>query len=282
MSTTAFGRQTTVEAPVEGGGRYHATMSDRWNAPVLPHGGIVTAIALRAMAAELERPDQVLRSVTTVFAAQVVPGPLDIDVHILRRGRTMSQVTATVRNSGQDAGHSATAVFGAPRDGFEFTDTRCPAASPPDECPSFRDDPPEGVELRPSTFWENVESRVALGNPPWGVWKPTSSERVYWYRFDEPPLMGGGTWDPLALVALCDTMPGAVGERMGPGYPAWFGPSADLTVHVLGSATSQWLLAHNKARHAGDGYASVEMELWDPATGKCVQILQDLGGRPAG
>ena len=25
-----------------------------------------------------------------------------------------------------------------------------------------------------------------------------------------------------------------------------------------------WLLAHNKARWAGDGYASVDMALWDP------------------
>ncbi len=52
---------------------------------------------------------------------------------------------------------------------------------------------------------------------------------------------------------------------MGPGLPPWFGPSADLTVHILGTASSPWLLGHNRVRHAGDGYASEEMELWDPA-----------------
>ena len=61
---------------------------------------------------------------------------------------------------------------------------------------------------------------------------------------------------------------------MGPGLPMWFGPSADLTVHVLGRATSQWLLAHNRARHAGDGYASVEMELWDPGCGLVAYATQ--------
>ena len=75
-------------------------------------------------------------------------------------------------------------------------------------------------------------------------------------------------------MTLCDTMPGAVGERMGPDLPMWFGPSADLTVHVLGRATSEWLLAHNRARHAGDGYASVEMELWDPARGLVAYATQ--------
>jgi acyl-CoA thioesterase len=119
----------------------------------------------------------------------------------------------------------------------------------------------------PASFWERVESRVAIGHAPWDDWVAVSSERAYWYRFDDPPVSDDGEWDPLAVVTLCDTMPGAVGERMGPGMPAWFGPSADLTVHVLGRATSEWLLAHNRAQHAGDGYASVEMELWDPGRG---------------
>lgn len=47
----------------------------------------------------------------------------------------------------------------------------------------------------------------------------------------------------------------------------WLPPSADLTVHVLGEARSEWVLARNRARFAGDGYASAEMELWDPELG---------------
>ncbi|HVA04882.1 MAG TPA: thioesterase family protein [Acidimicrobiales bacterium] len=268
MDSSAFGQQTTVEPDPLVPGRYGTVVSDQWNAPLLPHGGVVTALALRAMAAELATPEQSLRSVTTVFAAQVPPGPVDVDVVVLRRGRTMSQATATVRPVGASTGHVATAVFGTSRRGFEFTDVTCPTARPPEQCPSFRDPLPEGVTgFPPASFWERVESRVAMGHAPWHRWEPTSSERIYWYRFDDPPVDDEGQWDPLALVALCDTMPGAVGERMGPDMPAWFGPSADLTVHVLGRATSPWLLSHNRARFAGDGYASVEMELWDPERG---------------
>ena len=72
----------------------------------------------------------------------------------------------------------------------------------------------------------------------------------------------------LALVCLCDTMPGAVAERMGqPIDHQWYGPSADLTVHLTGTARSEYLLMRNFARRAGDGYASLEIELWDPTEG---------------
>lgn len=276
MKTTAFAQQTSVEPHPEGGSRYHAVVSDQWNAPVLPQGGITTALALRAMSAALGTPGQSLRSVTTIFAGQVPPGPVDIDVTVLRIGRTMSQAAATVHPAGQTSGHSAVAVFGEARPGFEFTElTYPPDVAPPEQCPSFRDPLPEGVIGFPrASFWERVESRVALGHAPWEEWEPSTSERMYWYRFDDPPVDVQGEWDPLALVTLCDTMPGAVGERMGPGLPMWFGPSADLTVHVLGRASSQWLLGRNRARFAGDGYASVEMELWDPARGLVAYATQ--------
>ena len=34
-------------------------------------------------------------------------------------------------------------------------------------------------------------------------------------------------------------------------------------MHVLDEGRSGTLLAHNRARHAGDGYASADMALWD-------------------
>jgi hypothetical protein len=82
-----------------------------------------------------------------------------------------------------------------------------------------------------------------MGHFPWGEWVPTTSETAGWLRFDEPPLTNDGVLDALALVAVCDMMNGTVRERNGPGQRTWFGPSADLTVHVLGEATSEWLLA---------------------------------------
>ena len=262
--TTPFEKVTQV-LPVHGRpGLYRGEIDNNWNAPIIPHGGVMTTFALRAMQSELANPDQTLRSVTTVFAGQVVPGPIEVDVHILRSGKSASQMYASVANSGSKVGHSTIAVFGGTRLGFSFCDLTMPSVPPVEDCRSFWDDPPEDFKrsFNP-TFWRNVEGRNAIGHAPWEHWEPGTSERAYWYRFLETPRLADGTIDPFAIVTLCDTMPGAIGEKIGPSKQIWTSPSADLTVHLVGKARSEWLLAHNRARQAGDGYASVEMNLWD-------------------
>jgi acyl-CoA thioesterase len=251
-----------------GGGRYDAEIDDSWNLRPLPQGGVVTAVALRAMADELADPTQTIRTLHTSFVAQVAHGPVEVDVELLRRGRSMSHLRAEVRNPGAARGHLTTAIFGAPRTGFDFTDLAPPPEVPrPEDCPSYRDPPPTDFaeDWQPMRFWEErVEGRAVLGHPPWEDYEPERAERASWTRFDEPPVLDDGTIDPFSLVVLVDTMPGAVGERLGPqGGRSWFAPSVDLTVHVLAPCRSPWVLAHNTARHAGDGYASADMALWD-------------------
>ena len=262
-----FAKQTTLVADGSSPGRYRVEVEPRWNCPIVPQGGIMAALAARAMALELGDSSQRLRTLTTVFAAQVPSGPVTVDVTVLRRGRSMSQAMADVRAPGADAGHTSVAVFGQSRPGFEFTDVRMPDVPPPHDCPSFRDPlPPEAgaFERRPVfPFWDSVEGRPAMGHAPWDDYVPASSECAHWYRFDEPPMLADGSLDPFAVVALCDLMPSSVGERMGPGTPMWYPPSADLTVHLLGEARSEWLLAHLRARRATEGYVSVEAAMWD-------------------
>jgi acyl-CoA thioesterase len=59
-------------------------------------------------------------------------------------------------------------------------------------------------------------------------------------------------------------MPNAVFEKLGPAETGWFAPSVDLTVHLADIPTGTWILNHNRAHYAGDGYASAEAALWDP------------------
>jgi acyl-CoA thioesterase len=268
---TKFSADTAVERDPSRTGRYLAELPPDWNAPLNPQGGVSSVVALRAMMAELDHPDQTLRSCTTVFAGQVPAGPLEVDVSVLRRGRTMSQASATVRAAGADHGHTVVASFGQPRAGFWYTDVEPPNVDPPAECPSFRDPPPEGFERRGPdfTFWDQVEGRAALGHPPWEPYEPVSSDRAHWSRFDEPPFLDDGSIDPLALVVLADAMPGAAFERIGAKAADLFVmvPSVDLTVHVLGEPRSEWILCHTRSRHASEGYASMENTMWDPEVG---------------
>src|SRR4029077_17080003 len=125
-----------------------------------PQGGMVAALGAHAMAAELAHPDQTLRSISAVFAGVVHAGPVDIDVTVLRRGRTVSQALATVRNPDADAGLTAIAAFGIERRGYEFTHLVAPEAPPPGDSPSFWDPVPEGVTIGEDwdqpPFWSRI------------------------------------------------------------------------------------------------------------------------------
>ena len=246
--------------------RFEASIEDAWNLRPLPQGGIVSALALRTMAETLAEPAQGLRTMHTVFVAQVAHGAVEVSVELLRKGRSMSHLRAEVVNVGSTRGHVTTGVFGSDRTGFAFTDlVPPPGIRPPADCPSFRDPPPPGAAaFEPMAFWTHrVEGRTLIGHPPWEDYVPDRAERAMWFAFDEPPFLDDGTMDPLALVVLADTMPGAVGEKAGPQARSWFAPSVDLTVHLLGACRSPWVLAHNRARHAADGYASTDVALWD-------------------
>ena len=250
-----------VVAPV-GDGRYRAALDHSWDL-LLPQGGLVASFALRAAAAELSEAAQELRTCTTVFAGQVSAGDLEIEVQVLRRGRTASQLLSTVRNAGAAAGSTTMAVFGSARRGPSFVDVTAPVVRPPSACPSFRDPPPPGIEpFETRPFWTRVEGRPALGHPPWEDYEPTGSDVATWLRFDDPPLRSDGTLDPLGVLTLADRMPGCIGERLGHDGDPWFAPSADLTVHLFEPLRTEWLLAHDRARWADDGWASAETTLW--------------------
>jgi acyl-CoA thioesterase len=245
-----------------GDGRYIASLEHSWDLFPLPQGGVVASFALRASAAELADPTQELRTCTAIFAGQVSAGDLEVDVTVLRRGRSATQVTATVRNVGETAGTTTVAVFGGRRRGPTFVDVSPPAVPPPLECPSYRDPLPPGVSMDQRPFWTRVEGRAALGHAPWERYEPTTSDCATWLRFDDPPLSGGGALDPLAVLTLADRMPGSVAEIVGRDGDPWFAPSADLTFHVFEPADTTWLLAHDRARWADDGWASAETTLW--------------------
>lgn len=260
----------TVEAVDGVDGRFTTSISPTWQLAIVPQGGIVAAMAVRAMERVLGHPEQTLRTMTSMFAGQVACGPVVIDVRALRRGRSMSQLTATVRNPDAAAGLTAVAAFGAPRRGFDFTELVFPDVPGPEGVRSFRDPLPEGVEFEwdrePMPFWEEViQSRPVIGRPPWEPFEDGPAEAAYWYRLDHPPLREDGTLDVAGPIVMCDTMPSSVGQKLGPDSGQWFAPSVDYTLHVFAPTSDGWLLAHHKARHAGDGYASIELALWDPA-----------------
>lgn len=264
---------TPVAAMNDGGQRFRATISRQWIVATVPQGGFVTALAARAMATVVDDPAQALRSVTSVFAGPVVDGPVEIDVRVLRRGRTLTQCLATITNPGSAAGLSVIAVFGARRAGFDVVERIMPTVPGPMESWGWRDPVPADVDFaydqEPPPFWSTiVEGRPSLARRPWEPVRPGPAESFDWYRFDQPPILPDGTIDPAAIIVLADSMPGALDPVVDD--IAWFAPSADLTVHVFGTLRSEWTLAHARIVRATEGYASAVVELWDSSTKELV------------
>lgn len=254
-----------VEPEADLPGRYRAHVSGAWNAPVFPNGGLTSAIALRAMEAELARPHQSLRTFTTIFVSTVEPGPLEIGVERLRLGSRMSQLRADLRSRGRGTpGHVVTAAFGETRDGFAFSYAAAPDVDSPDAYPGLAEVPGAGVpDFRPP-FFDNVEvRRVHVFASFEKGWQGGRAESIRWIRYRVPPRARDGRIEPLALVPVADTMPPAIGQYLGPGFPFYHAPSVDLTMRFFADTEQEWFLTRSVCHWAGDGYASLETTLWD-------------------
>src|SRR3954449_12505795 len=122
-------------------GRFHATIPDDWKV-VYIFGGVSMYTALRAMREALGRPELTLVTANAIFLAPVPPGPVTVDVEVLRDGRTASQVAADLRVDGKIA-LRAHGVFGIAHDTeLGFQDVQFPAVPGPLELEI--PEPPEG------------------------------------------------------------------------------------------------------------------------------------------
>jgi acyl-CoA thioesterase len=267
MSTTSpsFLEATQVRPLAgAGAGRYGASVPRAWDAPVFPSGGVMCAIALRAMEMEIAAPAQTLRSFATTFISTVHSGAVEVSVDRLRLGKRMSQLRADLRNAGAaEPGHVTTAAFGESREGFVFAYAAAPEVGPPDEYPGPAD-PPPGVPAFRARFFENIDvRRIRLFHSFESGWEGGRAEALRWVRYRNTPRLDDGRIDPLALIALADTMPAAVSQYVGPGYPFFHAPSVDLVMRFFADTEDDWFLIQSVCHWAGDGYASAEARLWD-------------------
>jgi acyl-CoA thioesterase len=260
-----FAQETRVERGSRGDA-FRARFSGEWSGPNGPQGGVVAATTVRAMAAALGDPAPRLRTSTTVFVSRVAPGEVDIDVDVLRRGRSVVQVQGTIANAGEHVGHRTLAVFGHEREGFdgtplEFTELAFPDPPPPEACRALPDDRPPS--LFDWSFWSRVETRDVSFHYLWeNDWSGDAARGVRWIRYRDTPRLADGTLDPLSYLPVVDVIPGAVGQRLGPGARPYVAPSLDLTVHFLDVTDDEWMLQVMQMRRAVHGYGSGEMQLW--------------------
>jgi acyl-CoA thioesterase len=259
----------------DGAVAYHADLPSEWSY-VLPSGGVLLSVALRAMRQHLDAPELELASASALFCDPVPAGPLRVVVTVLRRGGAAAQLRAHLKADAEGAPHGleVTATFVRARSGPEVQ----PAKMPDVPVPSAHR--PEGAKSR-WAFVDNFQIEHALGEASWlPGFKAGDAHQAFWYRYRVPVVGDGGFVDPIAIPPIADTMPGALAAHLGPGKTRFFAPSLDLTVYFLAPTRSEWLLVETRVPRATNGWAVGQAWIWDAEGTLVAQANQAMFLRP--
>lgn len=225
-----------------------------WGQGRATFGGLVAALLIARMRGLLDDPAPPLRTVTTMLVAPIAPGPVEIHAQVLRRGRSVVLVEATLLQDGQP-GATAQAAFAAGRassivipPGAGLTRPSWPA---PEALPGMQ----TALELAPE-FLGQVDLRPATGHPPFsGAATPDFGG---WMRYREPIA------DPAVehVVGLIDAWPPAMAPMLpGPKPLSTLAWTVELFVDDF-SGTDFWqYLVRTDA--CLDGYGHSAAQIWN-------------------
>ena len=256
-------------------GRFHADIPEGWKV-VYVFGGVTMYTALRAMQEALGRPDLALVTANAIFLAPVPPGPVTIDVEVLRDGRTASQVAADLYVDGK-LSLRAHGVFGIAHDtDLGFVDVEFPIVPGPLELAI--PEPPEGFSLGPvehNNFDEQADWRPIDTYAPWDPDFKAGPARVKaWTRLHCEPKLADGSYDLLALAVHGDVIGPAMGQGLGPIGKSFMEVSLEIGIRFIATPVTPWVLQEIEAWHVGDGYATGPARLWDEEGNLCAIATQ--------
>lgn len=263
MSTASeFDTDTAVTRIADGA--YTATATDRWNVGPVPNGGYTMALALRALLDAVERPDPL--SVTAHFLKPMEPGPVELDVEVVRSSRTTATGAVRLLQHGTErlrmlgSATDLTASSGGP----VHLDGGPPDLPPVEECPRGQGEMPGGDRV---TLGQRFDLRVHPEHAGWARGAPTGRLEVAgWIR----PVDGRDP-DVLLLPVVVDAFPPTVFEL---GEVGWV-PTMELTLHVRARPAPGWLRCAVRSRHVSAGLVEEDAEVWD-AEGRLVAMSRQL------
>lgn len=229
------------------------------------YGGIAAAVLVRALEAEASTGQRVVR-ITTSFCAPLAAGPCRVEVDVVRAGRNVATMRASVWNEGAPTpATTCLATLARPREPSALVHRGLvmPEVPPPEALA----DGPE--ELYFPVFAERFSLRQCVGPRPFSG---HDAARVGgWCRLREDVPV-----DTALVVAILDAWPpAAVGRASAKCAVA----SLEMTVHVLEPlprpAPDAWLFYDASSDHAEHGLADERAVLFD-RTGTAIATAQQL------
>ncbi|HEV7614814.1 MAG TPA: thioesterase family protein [Solirubrobacterales bacterium] len=248
VALPGFDADTAVE-PL-GGGRFAATMSERWWVGRGPNGGYVAAVILRAIQA-MAAPGRAPRSLTVHFLSSPAAGPVEVEVTVERAGGRVTFLSARLEQEGKVQATALAVLSEAWSEDELYAEAQMPDAGEPGELHAIDPDPG-----RPNML-QNYRLRPAVGEQAFSGGEPRNGA---WIRTREPHLLDA----PLAATLLDTWFPAPFVRLDGP-RPA---PTIDYTVHFrsplppAGATAEDAYLIAFQSKLARQGFFEEDGELW--------------------
>lgn len=253
-----FDLETAVSA--RGDARFAGRVHAAWNIGANPNGGYLIALVLQALREALpDHPDPL--SVTVHYLRPgLADQECDIDVSVLRTGRTLSTVRATLRQGGESRLEVLAAMGSLAGEADPLITLPPPACPPPDQCVG-RSAAEQGVVL---PLLSRLDIRLHPDEARAGA--AGRAQVTGWIRFHD-----GRDPDALGSVLFADAFPPAVFGLLG--LVGWV-PTVELTVHVRRRPAPGWVLGQFRAHDLRDGRLIEDGALWDNQGNLIVQSRQ--------
>lgn len=248
---TEFERATAVRRRDDG--TYDAEIVAGWDIGGNANGGYLMALAARAMADAVGRPPL---TITAHFLSPGKVGPVVVDVDVIRSGRRMAVVRATVR-SGETEVMALLGNFSEQPDpgaaGPSIVDAAPPDLPPLDLC--VRAGPPPGQAG--SGFSDRVLGRCAPADVGYRSGEPSGKALIRgWFEFADHSEV-----DAFGLLVAVDAFAPVCFNVIG--LPVAWAPTLELTAHVRGVPAPGPLRMRFRSRFIQSGMFEEDGEVWD-------------------
>jgi hypothetical protein len=253
---TAFTDATAVR-PL-GAGRYAVAVDPVWSVGGIPNGGYVLALLLRA-ALDPDGPSAGHphpMATSAHFLARATPGPAEVVVEPLRKGRSVTSLRATLVQDGTPR-VAALVTAGLLTGGeTQWSDEVVPAVAPVERCLASGPELPGG-KMRVDLL-EVVDLRLDPAHLGWMRGEP-AGEMV---QRGHARMRDGDAPDPLALAVFADALPPVPFALTGPG--GW-APTVELTFLLRALPADGWVTTDVSGRLVREGWFDETADLYDSA-----------------
>lgn len=255
-------------------GHFQGQITPEWAQGRAAFGGLLTSAAIKAMEATCQHPERRVRSALTSFIAPVGPGAVQLQLQVLREGRSVSHMEARIQQ-----GDKLCAVILAGLGASRSTRVRIPPPPRP-EAPG-----PEGLSAMPflpgltPNFTQHFEYRWTGKGLPF-----SGHEEAHVQGWIRP--RGEGAVDNAIMPSLMDAWPPpvwSIAESPVPGSTLTWQANMMADINDKGWTCEDWWFHEARSHVSDEGYSDMVSRLWSPdgklaATSR--QLFADFSGAP--